>query len=120
MRKFPTAMFSAMLVMIALPVSARADEPFECRNAWESQKADVDGPVPASTNPGAGGGDRGPYRIVVRDRLTGCRVGDDTSTICRIGQHASIVGGSFGLWSGDEKNADSDYPYVGKHLWTCE
>jgi hypothetical protein len=100
--------------------TVRADESVECRNMWEAQKADVDGPVLTVADLGAGRGDQGRYRIVVRDRFSGCRVGDNTNTVCRVGQHASIVGGSFGLWSGDEKNADSDYPYVGKHVWTCE
>jgi hypothetical protein len=109
-----------LLPALGLAASAHADDPFECRNAWEAQRADVDGPVLAVTDLGAGRGDAGRYRIVVRDRFTGCRVGDNTNTVCRIGQHASIVGGSLGLWSGDEKNADSDYPYVGKHVWTCE
>lgn len=100
--------------------AAHANEPVECRNMWEAQKADVDGPVLAVTDLGASRGDQGRYRIVVRDRFTGCRVGDNTNTACRVGQHASIVGGAFGLWSGDEKSEDSDYPYIAKHLWTCE
>ena len=105
---------------VGIAASARAGEQFECRNAWEYNKADVDGPVLSVTDLGAGRGDAGRYRIIVRDHFTGCRIGDDTNTACRVGQHAAIVGGSFGMWSGDVKGADSDYPYVGHHLWTCE
>jgi len=112
--------FATMLLATLGSAAARADAQGECRNMWETQRADVDGPVLVVKDLGAGRGDAGRYRIVVRDRFTGCRVGDNTNSVCRVGQRASIVGGSFGLWNGDEKDGDSDYPYVGKHLWTCE
>jgi hypothetical protein len=105
---------------LAQSAAARADSDFECRNAWAEQKADVDGPVLSVGDQGPQKGDKGRYRLVVRDRFTGCRIGDDALSVCRVGQHASIVGGSFGDWTGDVKDSDSDYPYLGKHLWTCE
>ena len=112
---------AAGLAVMCLPGLARAaDAEFECRNAWETQKADVDGPVLSVTDLGPAKAGKGRYRIVVRDHFTGCRVGDNTDTVCRVGQHAAIVGGSFGLWTGDVKDADSDYPYMAKHIWTCE
>jgi hypothetical protein len=115
-------LFGVAVVSFAFVVTtpAVADDAFECRNAWADQKADVDGPVLSATDQGPQKGDKGRYRIVVRDRFTGCRVGDNALTVCRVGQHSSIVGGSFGDWAGDVKDSDSDYPYMGKHLWTCE
>lgn len=107
-------------LLLALNLPARADTEFECRNAWAEQRADVDGPVLSVQDLGPQKGDKGRYRIVVRDHFTGCRIGDNSLSVCRVGQHASIVGGSFGDWTGDEKESDSDYPYLGKHLWTCE
>jgi hypothetical protein len=99
---------------------ASADEALECRNMWAMQHADVDGPVTTVTDNGAGHGLDLHYRIIVRDHFTGCRIADTTDTVCRIGQHAAIVGGSFGDWLGNEKNTDTDYTYIGHHQWTCE
>ena len=113
-------LFLAGTAMALLPTLARADTEFECRNAWETQKADIDGPVLSVKDLGPEKAGKGRYRIVVRDHFTGCRVGDNTDSVCHVGQHASIVGGSFGLWTGDIKDADSDYPYVAKHLWDCQ
>jgi hypothetical protein len=112
--------FAAALLPLAWWAPARADDTIECRNAWETQKADIDGPVVSVSDLGPAQGDKGRYRIVVRDHFTGCRIGDQTNSVCRAGQHASIVGGTLGLWTGDEKTADSDYPYIGPHIWTCE
>lgn len=121
----------ALSVPLAAGVSVRAQtqtpaaqtddaKPFPCRNAWAEQKADIDGPVLSVTDLGADHADKGRYRIVVRDFFTGCRIGDNTNTVCRVGQHASVVGGALGDWSADDKGADSDYPYMQEHIWTCQ
>ncbi len=107
-------------LLFATPQAARADAQFECRNAWAEQKADVDGPVLSVQDLGPQTGDKGRYHMVVRDHFTGCRIADDAVSACRVGQHASIIGGSLGDWTGDGAASESDYHYVGKHLWTCE
>ncbi|MBV9330512.1 MAG: hypothetical protein JOZ55_03055 [Alphaproteobacteria bacterium] len=109
-----------LAVFAALSGASVADDAVVCLDSGKVQKADVDGPVLSARDLGPGRGDGGRYRIVVRDRFTGCRIGDNTNSICKVGQHASIIGGSLGLWTGEDKNADSDYPYLQKHIWDCE
>ena len=117
--KVPCA--SALLILsVLLATPALADTLFACRNAWGEQKADVDGPVLSVTDLGPQAGGKGRYRIVVRDTFTGCRILDTTITACRVGQHASTVGGTFGDWNGDDKGTDNDYPYVGGGVWDCQ
>lgn len=120
--KSPLFLFflASPLIAGATPSASFADTQFACRNAWGGQKADVDGPVLSVKDLGSSTGDKGRYRIVVRDHFTGCRVGDMTNSVCKVGQHASIVGGSFGDWTGDDAGADSDYPYQATHIWDCE
>ena len=74
---------SLVLALLCLSTTAWADTPVECRNMWETQKADVDGPVLSVTDLGPEKAGKGRYRIVVRDRFTGCRVGDNTDSVCR-------------------------------------
>lgn len=122
--KMKTTILTALLaapLMLCLVAPAQADDkPFACRNAWGDQRADVDGPVLSVQDLGPKAGDKGRYRIVVRDTFTGCRILDQTITACRVGQHASSVGGRFGLWSGDDPGSDSDYPYLNGRVWDCE
>lgn len=116
-------MIRASLVFAVLFLAsdaAAAEDAVQCVDTGKVQKADVDGPVLSVRDLGTGRGDAGRYRIVVRDHFTGCRIGDTTNSVCHVGQHASIVGGSLGMWTGDDKGSDSDYPYLQRHLWDCE
>jgi hypothetical protein len=114
-----TLALSTLAICFARPASA-ADEPYTCRNMYEGQHADVDGPVLAVKDYGPGPGIDRHYRIVVRDHFTGCRVADLTDTVCKVGQHGAIVGGSLVNWTGDDAKTDTDYVYLGHHQWTCE
>ena len=117
---FAAALLAAIAIAgMSRPVLADA-KPFACRNAWGDQRADVDGPVLSVQDLGAKGGDKGRYRIVVRDTFTGCRILDTTITACRVGQHATNVGGRFGVWNGDDAGSDNDYPYMNGGVWDCE
>jgi hypothetical protein len=118
MKRFVIAL-SMIVCAVGASNAAQADE-VGCRNMYESTHADVDGPVLSVTDHGAPLAVEARYHIVVRDRFTGCRISGSTNSLCKVGQHASIVGGSFGLWTGDNKDADSDYPYLNSHIWTCE
>src|SRR5579872_6065997 len=111
--------FVVSALVVGLAGSARADVPLECRNMWENQPADIDGPVLSIQDNGAGHGLDSHYRIVVRDHFTGCRVADTTDQVCKVGQHAAIVGGKMGFWKGDIRDTDTDYDYIGRHQWTC-
>jgi len=111
--------FSALVLCLGAG-RASADEPLEFRNMWEMQHADVDGPVVFVQDNGAGHGLDLHYRIIVRDHFTGCRVADTTDTVCKVGQHAAIVGGSLGDWVANARNTDTDYNYIGHHQWTCQ
>jgi hypothetical protein len=116
---FAFALASGLAAFIAAG-SARADDaPLPCRTAFENQRADVDGPVVSFTDRGHQQVGIGRYHIIVRDHFTGCRVSDDTDSVCKVGQHAAIVGGGFGIWYGDVKGSDSDYVYEGSHIWDC-
>ena len=109
-----------MIVSTVSATPAFADTAFACRNAWGEQRADVDGPVLSVKDLGPNAGDKGRYRIVVRDTFTGCRVLDQTITACKVGQHASSVGGTFSPWIADDPGSDADYSYIGGHIWDCE
>jgi len=121
MRRIFTATLLAGMAIAGCSRPALADtKPFACRNAWGDQRADVDGPVLSVQDLGPKATDKGRYRIVVRDTFTGCRILDTTITACRVGQHASSVGGRFGLWNGDDAGTDNDYPYLNGQVWDCE
>jgi hypothetical protein len=121
MKKCFAATLFVASATLGLTAPAHADtKPFACRNAWGDQRADVDGPVLSVQDLGSKASDKGRYRIVVRDTFTGCRILDTTITACRVGQHASSVGGRFGLWNGDDPGSDNDYPYLNGGVWDCQ